>query len=226
MALNDLPSTETETRFLWNQLPGIPGFSGYGIAEDFAIEGARSFYGATKLAAEHLIHEYVFNYGMRALIDRCGVIAGPWQMGKIDQGIVTLWVAHHYFGRPLRYTGFGGQGKQVRDILHVRDLFDLVQLQLQSPERWDGRVYNVGSGNPGSVSLKELTELCVQETGRTVPIGSVTETAKVDLRVYVTDARRAQVDFGWRCTRDPGGIVRDIRSWIEQNSEHLAGVLT
>ena len=47
--------------------------------------------------------------------------------------MVTLWVARHYFGRPLRYTGFGGLGKQVRDVLHVDDLFDLLRLQLESP---------------------------------------------------------------------------------------------
>jgi CDP-paratose 2-epimerase len=225
IALNNLPFSESETRFRWDDVPAIHGFSRRGIAEGFALDGARSFYGTSKLAAEQLIQEYVFSYGMRALINRCGVIAGPWQMGRVDQGVITLWVAHHYFDRPLRYTGFGGQGKQVRDILHVRDFFDLLQLQLENPERWDGRVYNVGSGNHGSVSLHELTQICVQETGRTVPIASVSETASVDVRIYMTDAHKAEVDFGWRCTRDPVRIVRDIRCWIEENREHLAGVL-
>jgi CDP-paratose 2-epimerase len=223
--LNDLPFVETETRFRWDEAPGTAGFSGRGIAEGFTLDGARSFYGTSKLAGEHLIQEYVHSYGMRALIDRCGVLAGPWQMGKVDQGVITLWVARHYFGRPLRYTGFGGQGKQVRDILHVHDLFDLLQLQLEAPERWDGRVYNVGGGNDVSVSLRELTGLCVQETGKTVPIASVPETAGVDLRIYVTDAHKVEVDFGWRPTRDPARIVRDIRAWIEEHREPLESIL-
>ena len=79
---------------------------------------------------------------MRALINRCGVLAGPWQMGKVDQGVITLWVARHYFGGRCRYTGFGGQGKQVRDILHVQDLFDLLLLQLEAP----------GGGTAGSTT--------------------------------------------------------------------------
>ncbi len=224
-ALNDLPFTETDTRFRWDNVPGIPGASARGIAEGFTLDGARSFYGTSKLAGEQLIQEYVYNYGMRALVDRCGVIAGPWQMGKVDQGVITLWVARHYFGRPLCYTGFGGQGKQVRDILHVHDLFDLLRLQLEAPDRWDGRVYNVGGGDAGSVSLKELTRLCVQETGNTVPIASVPETAGVDLRIYVTDARKVQADFGWRPTRDPARTVRDIRSWIEDHAESLISLL-
>ena len=225
-ALNDLPFTETETRFRWDDEAGIPGYSARGIAEGFTLEGARSFYGTSKLAGEHLIQEYVCNYGMRALIDRCGVIAGPWQMGKVDQGVITLWVARHYFGRALRYTGFGGQGKQVRDVLHVHDLFDLLMLQLEVPECWDGRVYNAGGGNDGSVSLRELTELCVQETGKTVPIATVPETAGVDLRIYVTDARKALADFGWRPTRTPAKIVGDIRIWIEEHEQSLKSLLS
>jgi CDP-paratose 2-epimerase len=223
--LNDLPCIETETRFEWDEAPGIAGFSKRGIAEDFTLGGARSFYGTSKLASEQLIQEYVFSYGMRALIDRCGVIAGPWQMGKVDQGVITLWVARHYFGRSLCYIGFGGNGKQVRDVLHVHDLFDLLLLQLDAPGRWDGRVYNVGGGNEVSVSLRELTGLCVQETGKTVPITSVAATAAVDLRVYVTDAGKAEVDFGWRPTRGTARIVRDIRAWIEEHEETLKSTL-
>ena len=47
----------------------------------------------------------------------------------------------------------------------------------------------------------------------------------MDLRVYVTDARKAEVDFGWRPTRDPARIVRDIRAWIEENRETLESIL-
>ena len=224
--LNDLPFVETETRFRWDDAPGITGFSERGIAECFPLDGPRSFYGASKLACEQLIQEYVFSYGMRALIDRCGVIAGPWQMGKVDQGVITLWVARHYFGRALRYTGFGGQGKQVRDVLHVRDLFDLVLLQLEAPDRWDGRIYNVGGGNVGSVSLRELTALCVQETGKIIPIAAVSETVGVDLRIYVSDARKATADFGWHPGRDPVRIVRDIRAWIEEHESAVESLLS
>ena len=73
------------------------------------------------------------------MIDRCGVIAGPWQMGKVDQGVFTYWMLAHHFRTPLRYIGFGGTGRQVRDLLHVDDLLELVDGQLADPDRWDGR---------------------------------------------------------------------------------------
>ena len=73
------------------------------------------------------------------MIDRCGVIAGPWQMGKVDQGVFTHWLLAHHFGRPLSYIGFGGEGKQVRDLLHVDDLVDLVERAARAtPSDWDG----------------------------------------------------------------------------------------
>ena len=73
-------------------------------------------------------------FGLPTVIDRCGVIAGPWQMGKVDQGVFTYWVLAHHFGRPLRYIGYGGTGKQVRDLLHVDDLVDLIDAQLARPD--------------------------------------------------------------------------------------------
>ena len=80
-----------------------------------------------------LIEEYREMFGLRAVVDRCGVIAGPWQMGKVDQGVFAHWLLSHRFGRPLSYIGYGGTGKQVRDLLHVADLADLVEEQLAEP---------------------------------------------------------------------------------------------
>ena len=76
----------------------------------------------TKLAAELLIEEYRTSLGVPAVIDRCGVIAGPWQMGKVDQGVFTHWMLAHEYRKPLSYIGYGGTGKQVRDLL--QDRFD------------------------------------------------------------------------------------------------------
>jgi CDP-paratose 2-epimerase len=223
--LNSLPWEEEPTRFRWQPGTEVAGFSDQGIAEAFPLAGARSFYGASKLAAELVLQEYVYGKGMKAIIDRCGNIAGPWQMGKVDQGVVTLWVAHHYFGKPLRYTGFGGTGKQVRDLLHVEDLFDLIVRQMRLPRLWDGRVYNIGGGGERSVSLQELTEICREATGRRSDVAGAPETARTDVRIFVTDSRKARDDFGWSPARAPREIVVDIRAWIDSSRSLVEGVL-
>ena len=125
-AINGLPFEEQSSRFRWANVASQSGISDVGIGEDFPLAGARSFYGATKLASELVLQEYAQSYQMPLVINRCGVLAGPWQMGKVDQGVFTFWVARHLLGLPLRYTGFGGLGKQVRDLLHIDDLFALI----------------------------------------------------------------------------------------------------
>ena len=165
----DLALEETETRFELAAEQAVPGVSPAGISEDFPLEGARTLYGATKLAAELLIEEYRSGLGVPAVVDRCGVIAGPWQMGKVDQGVFTHWMLAHHFRNPLSYIGFGGDGKQVRDLLHVEDLVDLVERQLLDPASWDGRTVNVGGGRECSLSLRETTAICRRLTGNEVP---------------------------------------------------------
>lgn len=219
--LNRLEWREEPDRFRWTGHEDLPGYSPRGIAEEFPLEGARSFYGASKLACELLLQEYVYGAGMKAVINRCGVLAGPWQMGKVDQGVVTLWVASHYFQKSLRYVGYGGTGKQVRDVLHVDDLFDLVATQLRTPGVWDGRIYNIGGGNEVSVSLKELTELCAAETGNRIAIAPVPETSSVDLRIYISDSSKAESELGWRPSRNTQAIVRDIHRWLDENRAEL-----
>jgi CDP-paratose 2-epimerase len=216
--LNELPFREEATRFAWTTTEGVD--------EDFPLDGARSVYGATKLAAELLLQEYAYSYNMPALINRCGLLAGPWQMGKVDQGVVTLWVARHYFGVPLRYIGFGGEGKQVRDVLHVEDLFDLLVRQLAGVSRWRGEIYNVGGGREVSVSLLELTHHCRDAMGRAVPIQPQPTTSPVDIRLYLTDHRRATRAFDWQPRRTVAHIVADIASWVRANEEVLRPLLT
>jgi CDP-paratose 2-epimerase len=220
-ALNALPYDETATRFRWTDRGAVTGFTSAGIAESFSTDGPRSYYGASKLASELVLQEYAAHHGVPALINRCGILTGPWQMGKVDQGVTALWVARHYFGVGLRYTGYGGTGKQVRDMLHVDDLFELLVKQIAKSDEWRGQIYNVGGGNEVSTSLCELTETCREATGRTIEIAGVPETSPVDLRIFITDARRVQDEYGWQPTRDVRRIVEDIRTWIAANEAQL-----
>lgn len=224
-ALNALPFAESASRFCWTHAE-TPGFSEHGIAENFPLEGARSYYGASKLAAELLLQEYAAHHGLKAIINRCGILTGPWQMGKVDQGVTALWAARHYFGVPLKFIGYGGTGKQVRDMLHVDDLFELLVKQFERPAAWDGRVYNVGGGNEVSTSLAELTDVCRRVVGREVPITTVPETGPVDLRIYVTDARRVRGDFDWRPTRSIEMIVQDLHAWLAAHRDVLRPIFT
>ena len=200
------------------------GWSTAGISEAFPLEGARSLYGATKLAAELMIQEYAALYGLRAVVNRCGVICGPWQMGKVDQGFVGLWLARHVFGGQLSYIGYGGTGTQVRDVLHIADLCRLIDLQIGDPDRFAGKTCNVGGGPDISVSLLELTRQCQALTGATIRIDPVAETPAADVPYYVTDNTRISAEAGWRPEHSLSATLADIYKWLVDNRGALAPI--
>jgi CDP-paratose 2-epimerase len=223
--LNSLGFRETSTRFEWLDRQDVPGASAQGIAETLPTAGARSIYGMTKLAAELMIEEFADAFGLRYAINRCGLIAGPWQMGKVDQGVVTLWLAAHHYGRPLRYVGFGGEGKQVRDILHVSDLAELVGGQAGRMEQFHGLTLNVGGGLEFSLSLREMTCASEELTGQKIEIGSESAERRADLRIYVTDHRKIESVCGWKPARSPKVVFEDTLQWIRENQEQVGPAL-
>lgn len=212
--LNNLQFTEAETRFQLAEIQSLVGASGHGIAEEFPLDKARSLYGTTKLASELLIAEYADAYGLRTLINRCGVLTGPWQMGKVDQGVFALWIAYHYFQKPLKYIGHGGTGKQVRDFLHIEDLLDLIDFQIANLEQFKGEVFNVGGGQENTLSLSETTQLCQEITGNKVEITPIPENRVGDVPIFITDSRKVIEATGWRPKRNAQKTLTDIYEWI------------
>ena len=222
--LENLRYQEQTTRFqLLDQQP-INGASKEGISEDFPLDKARSLYGATKLASELLITEYAEAYGLRTLINRCGVLTGPWQMGKVDQGFFSLWVARHYFRKSLKYIGYGGTGKQIRDFLHIDDLLELIDLEIENLDQYCSQTFNVGGGRENTVSLYELTQLCQQITNNQIEITGVTETRPGDVPIFITDARKVRKMTGWKPRRNIEQTLIDIFQWIRAYEKQLKNI--
>jgi CDP-paratose 2-epimerase len=223
--LRALPLEAGATRMDLRAGAAGPGWSARGIAADFPLRGFRSMYGATKLASELLIEEYRAMYGLRAVINRCGVISGPWQMGKVDQGFVVLWAARHLYGGRLSYIGFGGKGLQVRDVLHVEDLYDLLQAQMSELTRHSGSVFNVGGGLENSVSLAQLSGLCRARAGAPIPIDSDPRTNPSDVPYYVSDNTEVTAATGWMPKRRFETLLDDVFAWLREHRASLEPVL-
>ncbi|HEY1032648.1 MAG TPA: NAD-dependent epimerase/dehydratase family protein [Flavipsychrobacter sp.] len=217
---------ELETRFAFTDNQSIKGISSKGISEELSLDAARSFYGTTKLSAEYLIKEYCEFYGLKAAVTRFGVIAGPRQMGKTDQGVVTLWMARHYWKKPLSYIGYGGLGKQVRDMLHIDDLIRLVDMQIHNIDAFNNKVYNAGGGNFSSASLLEMTQICEEITGNKIDIAAVKENRPADLRIYVTDNTKVSGELAWAPQKNAKDIFSDIFNWIKENEISLKPLLS
>jgi CDP-paratose 2-epimerase len=224
-ALEKIAYREEATRFVMSGQQPITGCSAKGIAEDFPLDGARSLYGSTKLASELMIREYEAFMGLNTVINRCGVITGPYQMGKVDQGVVVLWMARHFWKKPVSYIGYGGTGKQVRDLLHIHDLFRLVDMQVHDMNKFKGKLYNAGGGNDVSVSLKELTQLCARITGNTVAEEVQLQNRQGDIPLYITDNSRITAATGWQPLKSAENILTDIFEWMKKNEQQLKPIL-
>jgi CDP-paratose 2-epimerase len=223
-ALRALPLEPRGERLVLPENREGPGWSARGITPDFPMAGSRSLYGATKLCSELLMSEYRAMYDLPIVINRCGVVAGPWQLGRVDQGFVALWAARHAYGGELSYRGFDGKGLQVRDVLHVDDLYDLIAIQLARLEDHSGRLYSVGGGPERSVSLRELTALCAEATGNRLEIGSDPDTHPADIPYYVADNRDVTTTTGWQPQRSIGDILDDVLRWLNAHRGSLEKV--
>jgi CDP-paratose 2-epimerase len=220
-ALQSLPLRDSGAAFQLDTAQPLPrGVSAQGIGCAFSTAPPLSLYGSTKLAAEALALEWGAAFGFPVWIDRCGVLAGPGQFGTPDQGIFSYWINAHLRRRPLRYIGFGGEGKQVRDALHPRDLAALLDSQMTAA-RVDGqRIYTTGGGVANARSLAQLTAWCDGAFGPHRPEPDPRE-RPYDVPWVAMASDDAGRDFGWRVETPITGILKEIGAHAVANPDWL-----
>lgn len=220
-ALRSIPLKEDDKAFRLDESKRLPsGLTSRGIGPSFSTDPPISLYGSTKLASETVALEYGCAFDFRVWINRCGVLAGPGQFGTPDQGIFSYWINGHLRRRTLRYIGFGGTGKQVRDALHPRDLSELLDRQMRS-DRSDGRrIYTVGGGAENAISLAELTAWCNDRFGTHAPQADL-RPRTYDIPWVVMDNHEAESDFGWRPEIPMESLLSQIASHAESNPDWL-----
>jgi len=216
---------ENDSRFEISDHQDIDGITKSGISENFSTEGHRSVYGASKLCGELLIDEYREFYNLDVIVNRCSVISGPKQMGKIDQGVTVLWVAKHFWSQSLKYIGFNGSGKQVRDVIHIDDLYDLVNMQINDFQLFSKGFFNIGGSMDSSFSLRELTKVCEEVTGNKINISAQKENRVADIPLFVSDIKKVEITSGWKPKMGVTDIVEDIFHWLRENEDELISIL-
>jgi len=221
-ALNAIPLVETDTRFAVDATGTLPeGLTARGVSERFSTRAPVSLYGGTKLASEIMALEYASTFGFPLWINRCGVIAGPGQFGRIDQGIFSYWIYRWQLGRPLSYIGYGGRGLQVRDFIAPRDLTRLLEKQLRNPKADAPHILNVGGGPERSMSLLELSAYCRAHVGPPPPLGSVPETRLYDIPYFVMDSAEAERAWSWRPEEPREATLDAIARWARDHADRL-----
>ena len=189
------------------------------IDTNFNVLDAKSIYGFSKLASELLIQEFSYVFGIKYLINRCGVLSGPWQFGVEDQGFVSLWIRSHINKNSLKYKGYGGYGQQVRDILHIDDFCELLLLQIKKFDKIYNNTFNVGGSLKNAISLFELTKFCQIITGNKIKIAINPKTSIYDIPYYVTNNKKVSRFYRWHPKKSIFNILNDIYLWMNANKK-------
>ena len=187
------------------------------FAENDNLRGPKTIYGLTKLSSEMLIEEFAYAFNLKFIINRCGVISGPLQFGKQDQGFVSLWIWSHLRKKKMKYIGYGGFGNQVRDVLHIDDLCELINLQIRKIKKINNQIFTVGGSKKSYTSLRQLTHICEKITKNKIKFDKVTKTSIYDIPYFITNNNLVTKTYGWKPKRNILKVVSDTFLWLKNN---------
>lgn len=181
----------------------------HGVSEDAPLD-FHSPYGCSKGSADQYVLDYARVYGLRTVCFRQSCIYGPFQRGTEDQG----WVAHFAL-RALEHQNVTiyGDGRQVRDLLHVGDLVQLYEIGLHHAEVAPGRAFNIGGGPENALSLIECLAELERLLGRAIPF-EFADWRPGDQRVFISDNRRTAQELGWRPSVRAADGLAELVDWL------------
>ena len=204
--MDDVEVVEGATRWEYKDLP-------FGCSETQPLD-FHSPYGCSKGTGDQYARDYYRIYGLPSVVFRQSCIYGPRQFGIEDQGWVAWFVIAAVTGRPLAIYG---DGKQVRDLLHVYDLLDAYDAAIERQDQVRGQVFNLGGGPDNTLSIwAEFGPLLEKLLGKPMP---VTRGAwrPGDQKVFVADIRKARRVLGWKPNYGVEKGIRQLFDWVTQN---------
>ncbi|HEX2035237.1 MAG TPA: SDR family NAD(P)-dependent oxidoreductase [Chloroflexota bacterium] len=203
--LEDVAVVERDGRYVFRDLPD-------GVAETRPLD-FHSPYGCSKGTADQYTIDYARIYGLPTVTFRQSTIYGPRQLGVEDQGWLAWFAIAGLLGKPLTIYG---DGKQVRDMLHVDDLLNAYDAAIQRIDSVKGRVYNVGGGPTNTLAIIEGLRHVERHLGRSLN-PRFDDWRPGDQRVFIADISRARRELDWwpRIAIEDG--VGSLLSWVQEH---------
>jgi CDP-paratose 2-epimerase len=206
--MEDVRVVERGTRLEYETLP-------MGCPETQPLD-FHSPYGCSKGSGDQYVRDYARIYDLPTVVLRQSCIYGPRQFGVEDQGWVAWMIIAAVTGRPLTIYG---DGKQIRDVLHVSDLLDAYDAAIARLDRVKGRVYNLGGGSGNTMSIwTEFGPLLEKLLGRPIPV-ALGDWRPGDQKVFVADIRKAERELDWKPKVGVEEGVGRLFEWVQKNKE-------
>ncbi len=185
----------------------------YGCSESQPLD-FHSPYGCSKGAGDQYVRDYARIYGLRTVVLRQSCIYGPRQFGIEDQGWLAWMIIAAVTGKQITIYG---DGKQVRDVLHVDDLLDAYDAAIEAINIAKGQVYNLGGGTANVLAVwAEFGPKLEKLLGKPIAV-SWADWRPGDQRVFYADFRKAKKELGWEPKIDLEQGIELLVDWVKEN---------
>jgi CDP-paratose 2-epimerase len=206
--MEDVKVLEAPTRWCYADLP-------QGCPETQPLD-FHSPYGCSKGCGDQYVRDYARIFNLPTVVLRQSCIYGPRQFGMEDQGWVAWMIIAAVTGRPLTIYG---DGKQIRDVLHVEDLLNAYDIVIKNINSVRGQVYNLGGGPENTMSIwTEFGPLLGKLLGKNVPV-VCGDWRPGDQKVFVADIRKAERELGWKPKVRVEAGVQGLVEWVRESKE-------
>ena len=204
--MEDVKIIEEETRYRYENLP-------YGVPESYPLD-FHSPYGCSKGAGDQYVRDYARIFGIKTVVLRQSCIYGPRQFGVEDQGWLAWFMIAAATEAPITIYG---NGKQVRDILHVEDLMNVYDLAVENINQVTGKVFNIGGGQDNTLSIwREFSPMLERLFGTKITV-TWGDWRPGDQPIYISDIREVRQEIGWEPTISPNEGVGQLYDWVLDN---------
>lgn len=186
-----------------------------GASEDQPLD-FHSPYGNSKGSGDQYTRDYARIYGLRSVVFRQSCIYGPRQFGVEDQGWIAWMTIAAVTGKPITIYG---DGKQVRDVLHVDDLLNAYDAAITRIERAKGQIYNMGGGPRNVLAVwAEFGPILERLLGRKVDVARA-DWRPGDQRVFYADTSKARRELDWEPKIDLEEGIERLFEWVKANRD-------
>lgn len=185
----------------------------HGVTEDQQLD-FHSPYGCSKGVADQYTIDYSRIYGLRTVAFRQSCIYGTRQFGIEDQGWVAWFTIAAVLGKKITIYG---DGKQIRDVLHVDDLVRAYEAAASHQDQASGQAFNIGGGPGNTMSLLELLAYLKEELKIDIPL-QWDDWRPGDQPVFVCNLKKANDLLGWQPAISVREGVKSLSQWVSQNA--------
>ena len=190
------------------------GSDGY-FTEDTNL-APNSPYSASKASADLLVRSYYKTFGLPINITRCSNNYGPYQF---PEKLIPLMINNALNNRPLPIYG---DGKQVRDWLHVKDHCIAIDTVLHKGKI--GEVYNIG-GNNEKENI-EIVRLILKHLGESEDLIKFVKDRPGHDRRYAIDNIKITTELGWKPSYTFEEGIKETINWYLENKDWMEDVVS